>query len=691
MKDEELEEAIWEAAKEAVSSGTSGTGQATHGGAQDEEDEEDRWDQVANKIAESASSVLKYRVYVSDESEAPDDAEIHEGDRGGKYYVVQGEGWQGDDSGSFEVPVWDQDQIDNPQVAPMEGEEGEWRGDPPDEMETTEGRYEVEEDKMAEKMADLVMKEWVEDPSPNAQVMRWRNTDTGEYRYQENKPGEGSGGDGAEGGGGISPEQLSEGDEIIADGKEAVVENLYETNTGRLYVTYQEEGGDLKTVAAEHLSGVQVQPTFEEQFTEVEDGMLVDVEPASMDELQPGDEILVDGSIAEFQGSTSLGPGGGEFVRFEYEGETFRWAADSIDGRVETAYNVGDYSVDHEKAAEFADAVNTGDHVEQLTAREIVVNVGKIEDEDLVFDMLEAQVDHGFVSAEDKLRGRARAMGYSEEEIAERLGSAMPSHPEHEEFKEVMTEDNIVVENPLPISKGGVNQKAMTVVELEDGTKAYKKDYTSDDMRDEVFVDTSDDDGAQNNVMAGYGFLREVLPDGGPADVAPYKMGGGGDWIAKKEVPGKRLIKAPSEWEKKTEEKAEEVTEGFAANVLLGNNDLHYKNQMIDSEGNVYFMDLDDCQAREKGYEDRGISSVMSRMSIPKGIKNAHGGQKEAKKAIVKEASKLAKDIKESGRFDNALEAMKEEVIEGEGDEVIEDIRKTVEYFADEKYSGRYS
>lgn len=46
---------------------------------------------------------------------------------------------------------------------------------------------------MAEKALSVVEKEWVKDPSENANTMRWRNTETGEYRYQENKPGEGGG------------------------------------------------------------------------------------------------------------------------------------------------------------------------------------------------------------------------------------------------------------------------------------------------------------------------------------------------------------------------------------------------------------------------------------------------------------------------------------------------------------------
>lgn len=57
-------------------------------------------------------------------------------------------------------------------------------------------------DTIAEAAAKAVTKEWVQDPSPDAEQTRWRNTRTGEYRYQPNQPGTRSGGesdsDGAE-------------------------------------------------------------------------------------------------------------------------------------------------------------------------------------------------------------------------------------------------------------------------------------------------------------------------------------------------------------------------------------------------------------------------------------------------------------------------------------------------------------
>ena len=43
---------------------------------------------------------------------------------------------------------------------------------------------------------DKMGKEWVHDPSPQAENTRWRNTETGEYRYQESKPGGGGGSSG---------------------------------------------------------------------------------------------------------------------------------------------------------------------------------------------------------------------------------------------------------------------------------------------------------------------------------------------------------------------------------------------------------------------------------------------------------------------------------------------------------------
>lgn len=54
---------------------------------------------------------------------------------------------------------------------------------------------------IASELAFRVSKEWVQDPSPDAEQTRWRNTRTGEYRYQPSQPGERSDGDSSETGG----------------------------------------------------------------------------------------------------------------------------------------------------------------------------------------------------------------------------------------------------------------------------------------------------------------------------------------------------------------------------------------------------------------------------------------------------------------------------------------------------------
>jgi hypothetical protein len=53
-----------------------------------------------------------------------------------------------------------------------------------------------------------VSKEWVKDPSPNAQQTRWRNTETNEYRYQESEPGSGHSGGGGGGGGDVDVSEV---------------------------------------------------------------------------------------------------------------------------------------------------------------------------------------------------------------------------------------------------------------------------------------------------------------------------------------------------------------------------------------------------------------------------------------------------------------------------------------------------
>lgn len=58
------------------------------------------------------------------------------------------------------------------------------------------------EEKLIENSMDT-MKEWVEDPSPDASTMRWRNTEMGEYRYQLSKPDSQSADNGGDDEGGV--------------------------------------------------------------------------------------------------------------------------------------------------------------------------------------------------------------------------------------------------------------------------------------------------------------------------------------------------------------------------------------------------------------------------------------------------------------------------------------------------------
>lgn len=126
----ERRELLQEAAKDAMTSATSGVGQATYGGADDEDDEEkgEDYDSCVEQVMADGhteeeahaictdsvgkDAVEKYRTYLDAdtraeaEAEAPDDANVQEGEQGGFYYETD------PDSGAAVQGVGDDEMID---------------------------------------------------------------------------------------------------------------------------------------------------------------------------------------------------------------------------------------------------------------------------------------------------------------------------------------------------------------------------------------------------------------------------------------------------------------------------------------------------------------------------------------------------------------------------------------------------
>lgn len=107
---------------------------------------------------------------------------------------------------------------------------------------------------------DALGKEWVHDPTPQS-PNRWVNTDTGEYRYQEQKPGE-SGGDGS----GDGPDRTDDQRPMGGGGEEADVDFSAADSTsdviGELNEYFEQEGiDDLRSIPSDEMAEVYVQAT----------------------------------------------------------------------------------------------------------------------------------------------------------------------------------------------------------------------------------------------------------------------------------------------------------------------------------------------------------------------------------------------------------------------------------------------
>ncbi|UBF23096.1 zeta toxin [Haloarcula virus HCTV-16] len=151
---------------------------------------------------------------------------------GGRLRRSGGRGNEGSDRGRRGIVALDdlvkeaeQIFVDNVHEAP---EDSVVHVDPDDDAE--ERMYYVAE-KAAEVVTEDFLKDWVSDPSDDA-PNRWRNTETGEYRYQENKPGSDEGG-----------EQEGESDGSVSD--DVVVDDVqWNDMPGGTVVAFDTADGD---------------------------------------------------------------------------------------------------------------------------------------------------------------------------------------------------------------------------------------------------------------------------------------------------------------------------------------------------------------------------------------------------------------------------------------------------------------
>lgn len=411
-------------------------------------------------------------------------------------------------------------------------------------------------DKMAEKAAERVLsKEWVKDPSPTADTMRWRNTDTGEYRYQPNKPGSGEGGDSDE--------------------------------------TDDESGGS-------DAEGGSTEP--ESSVVEIADGVYAEVEVGEV-ELGRGDWIMVNGEQYQVEtvGTDELG---NHRIQIATDGTVPTVVEpEQVDGKVTgQKYEVGDYDVDGIWGAKFAHGINSGVWAEQgedgfVGVRDIQHHASDIENTDLLADMAETEMhSRDNEHAKQAIRGRIRALGGDPAELIETPepdGDRYYDPSEYSDWSEAYSPSNAAdtVNLAAKVKEGeveaGVSERQMYIDTMDDGTRAFRTMYA--DHANGSGMDTRYRD---EIVCLGH-FARKAGVEGSVVPVAHDEENG--EWTSVKEfgdgVEAQEVKNTPDEWKAKVD--AEDAIDLFATMCVGGALDLHGSNVMVNERGELGFHDLD--------------------------------------------------------------------------------------------------
>lgn len=477
--------------------------------------------------------------------------------------------------------------------------------------------------RMADDAFDSLEKEWVKDPSEEASTMRWFNTETGEYRYQESKPGEEAAGQEEPGrpptedveGGSDDPipvDELEPGQEAIINGERVTIDGVTEDQGGPIIEYTVQDTGEEQAIYAEFLSGVEeggddeeeLSPSerFEEEFHEVGDG-----EYARVDDIDPfvndthpeeGDTLLLDnGRAVEAAGGVVMGPDREHYQVVKYGGSEMHIQLDNVEGVAGTIYETGEYDVQNEWGAKFANGLETGEFTERgadgfVGVRDIQHHASDVDNPELLGDMVDAERDgRGSQNAISAMKGRIRALG---EDPSDYITDPDPgeaatfSAEAHEEWQEQYSPDAVADSTPLSDftdAEPGVSAKYMKVQKLEDGTGVFRTDYRANGQ-DGIKTRYRDE------ILAAHEFAQNI---GMEEHVPPIEVGENGEYIAMREFGGEvdteEVSNVPSEWKEDVD--GDEVLDQFGAMMLFGAGDLHSNNVMVSENGELGFHDLD--------------------------------------------------------------------------------------------------
>lgn len=242
--------------------------------------------------------------------------------------------------------------------------------------------------------------------------------------------------------------------------------------------------------------------------------------------------------------------------------------------------------------------IDEGDVVDRVPSSMWRDYAGQIQDEDLLFGALEQIQDHGAKFSKDRVRQRLRGMGYSPEEIDDRVADTQEpfSSQDHEEWDGDYVDRVEEVESLFAHEDAstGASAEAMQVEQLEDGTEMFVTNYGMDAMEQ--------DPEYRSRQMATYEALRALTAD---ENVPPHIMlsgderadvSGDSDAVAVVEFDGEEAWEAPNTWANNVDR--EDYVEQTAKNFICGNNDLHGQNVMLNEDGDLAFHDLDHSAGR---------------------------------------------------------------------------------------------
>lgn len=262
------------------------------------------------------------------------------------------------------------------------------------------------EDGIGTNLASRVSKEWTGPHQGDRGGTYWQNTETGERRYQEDKPVPGEG------------EEGGDGDETQPDAEEEESESSLAPDLG-------EDPGD--------------DDPDDVQFIEAEEGEFRVEEVEYTGNLEEGEEVILDADGEKYDVAEVGVDATGQYKVVLETGGDFPTVVDADDlaGRVlGEALDTGEYDPETEFGRELAHGVVSGEMGESGTdgfvgVRDIQHHASDIEDSDLLADALVEELEErNSASATGALESRLRAIGEDPEELLDERGYGKTEGPD---------------------------------------------------------------------------------------------------------------------------------------------------------------------------------------------------------------------------------------------------------------------